>query len=184
MVQCCCELSCPCTQRAPELSSGCAVPYAAIPALPFLPWHGHKHTHVLPEELSVGSQLRVCLPDELHHLLHRPARGVAAAEPCAIAVPLGAWGTAHGRVTRAGSSVTHMHAAAPAAVHPLSPPRPLPHLKQCPRWTKHTLQPPDGSQLWLGALLQRSLPQPVPISAPTCSYPWSRACPAQRCCPG
>lgn len=36
----------------------------------------------------------------------------------------------------------------------------------------------------LGALLQRSLPQPVPISAPTCSYPWSRACPAQRCCPG
>lgn len=101
------------------------MPYPAIPALPFLPRYRHRHTHVLPEEISVGSQLWVCLPDELHHLLHRPARGVAAAEPCAIAVPLGAWGTARGRVK-------HVHAAPLPHVHRAALPTCMQqHLQSC-----------------------------------------------------
>lgn len=52
-------------------------------------------THVFSEEVSVGAQLWVRLADELHHLLHRPGRGVAAAEPGDVPgaeVPVRPWG--------------------------------------------------------------------------------------------
>lgn len=73
-----------------------------------------------------------------------------------------------------------MHAAAPAAVHPLSPPRPPPHLKQHPRWTKHTLQPSDGSQLWHCWVLSCSAPCPSPCPSVPPHAPTRGAEPAQR----
>lgn len=66
----------------------------------------------------MGSQLRVGLSDELHHLLHRPGRGVAAAEPGGVPsaqVPLRACGTATASVTPGVPS------AAPALTHPPLP---------------------------------------------------------------
>lgn len=55
----------------------------------------NRGTHVFSEEVSVGAQLWVRLADELHHLLHRPGRGVAAAEPGDVPgaeVPVRPWG--------------------------------------------------------------------------------------------
>lgn len=133
-----------------------------------------RHTHVLPEEISVGSQLWVCLPDELHHLLHRPARGVAAAEPCAFAVPLGAWGTAqHGAelCTPMQHHSSHKHRALlPTCMQQhLQSCIPVPHLPEArARMDRARIAAPR----WIPALALPSTPSPslcpsVPPRAPT-----------------